>query len=383
MWLKIFTLRNLFKLFRVFPIQKNKIVIDNFGGKGFGDNGKYIALELLRHPEKYDIVWLCNDMKKKFPRGIRKVKYSSLQSIYEQVTARIWIDNGRKPLYVCKRNGQYYIMTWHGGIALKRVEKDAENLLNKSYVAMAKRDSQMADLFLAESEWTTDLYKRAFWYNGEILKAGAPRQDVLFADNSTLKKRILNRYGIDASTHIVLYAPTFRDNMRASDLNLFKLNWENLLQTFEHKFGGAWNGFIRLHPNISNLDNGIFFQESHVTDVTDYPDMQELLSIADVIITDYSSCIFDFGLTKKPGFILAKDIKSYAKERNFTIKWSDIPFTISESDEELIANIKNFDSASYAKRLEEFYHGLCGMYPTGHAAETVVERIDRVISEKP
>lgn len=117
-----------------------------------------------------------------------------------------------------------------------------------------------------------------------------------------------------------------------------------------------------------------------VVDVTDYPDMQELLSIADAVITDYSSCIFDFGLTKRPGFILAKDIKSYSKERNFTIQWSDVPFPIAESDEELVNIIENFDSNSYEKKLYQFYHNYCGMYPTGQAAQAVASRIDKVIS---
>lgn len=376
----IIIIRAVYKMFSVFPIKRNKIVFSSYMGKGFGDNGKYIALELLKQPSKYDIVWLCKNMDEHFPEGIRKVKYRSLKSIYEQVTAKIWVDNTRKPEYVCKRNGQYYIMTWHGGLGLKRVEKDAEKLLDPSYVERAKRDSRMADLFLSESEWTTELYDRAFWYNGEILKAGVPRQDILFTDSSALRKKIMSRYGLNEDTHIILYAPTFRNNMGVQDLKLFKLNWNLLLKALENRFGGRWRGFIRLHPNISNLDDGLLLHENGVFDVTDYPDMQELLSIADAVITDYSSCIFDFGLTKRPGFILAKDIKSYSKERNFTIQWSDVPFAIAESDEELVNIIENFDSNFYEKKLYQFYHNYCGMYPTGQAAEAVARRIDEVIS---
>lgn len=70
-----------YKLFRVFPIKRNKIVFSSYMGKGFGDNGKYIALELLKQPSKYDIVWLCKNMDEHFPEGIRKVKYRSLKSI--------------------------------------------------------------------------------------------------------------------------------------------------------------------------------------------------------------------------------------------------------------------------------------------------------------
>lgn len=80
----------LFYACRLFPIKKNKIVIDNYAGKGFGDNGKYIALELLKRNNKYDIVWVTKDLKSCFPKGIRVIPYISLKSIYEQATAKIW-----------------------------------------------------------------------------------------------------------------------------------------------------------------------------------------------------------------------------------------------------------------------------------------------------
>lgn len=81
----------LFYIFRLFPIKNNKIVIDNYAGKGFGDNGKYIALELLKRNDKnkYDIVWITKDLESHFPKGIRVVPYISLKSIYEQATAKI------------------------------------------------------------------------------------------------------------------------------------------------------------------------------------------------------------------------------------------------------------------------------------------------------
>ena len=206
-----------------------------------------------------------------------------------------------------------------------------------------------------------------------------PRQDILFTDSSALRKKIMSRYGLNEDTHIILYAPTFRNNMGVQDLKLFKLNWNSLLKALENRFGGQWRGFIRLHPNISNLDDGSFLGDDGVVDVTNYPDMQELLSIADAVITDYSSCIFDFGLTKRCGFILAKDIQSYSKERNFKIQWSDVPFPIAESDEQLVNIIAKFNINSYEQRLYHFYHNFCGMYSTGQASQAVVRRMDDVI----
>lgn len=374
-------IRAIYKMFSVFPIKRNKIVFSSSMGKGFGDNGKYIALELLKQPSKYDIVWLCKNMAEHFPEGIRKVKYRSLESIYEQVTAKIWVDNARKPEYVCKRKGQYYIMTWHAGIAPKKVEREAESTLNKSYVNRAKRDSKIADLFLAESEFSYQRYKNSFWYDGEILKCGIPRQDILFQDTSYLKMKILQQMGINSASHIFLYAPTFRDNMTEKDLHIYKRQWHEILNTLSQRFGGKWVGFIRLHPNIAKLDKNHSLDETNVYDVTDYPDMQELLAVSDMVLTDYSSCVYDFGLTGRPGFMLVEDLEAYKKERDLYISLDVIPFPIASCDEELIQILEKFDKKAYKQKLHEFYDNYCGQYPGGHASETVADRIQRVIND--
>lgn len=374
-------LEAIYKIFSIFPIKRNKIVISNYGGKGFGDNGKYIALELLKQDFKYDIVWLCRDINERFPQGIRVVKFKTLKSIYEQVTAKVWIDNMRKAEYVRKRNNQYYIMTWHGGIGPKKIEKEVENILGETYVNAAKNDSQMADLFLAESEFTYNRYKSIFWYEGEVLKCGCPREDILFQDTSDLKTKILRQIGIDMTSHIFLYAPTFRDNMTEKDLHVYKRQWHDILDTLSKRFGGKWVGFIRLHPNIAKLDKNHSLAEASVYDVTDYPDMQELLAVSDMVLTDYSSCVYDFGLTRRPGFMLVDDLEAYKKERDFCIDLDIVPFPIASTDEALIRILKNFDEKDYQQKLHKFYDEYCGLYPGGHASEIVADRIQRVIND--
>ncbi len=375
--------------FRVFPIQNNKIVIDNFSGKGFGDNGKYIALELLKRGKCYDIVWMTKDEKEKFPEGIRRVPYAdvrkmSLRSIYEQVTARVWIDNTRKELGVRKRRGQYYIMTWHGGIGPKKIDEEVENQLEKDYVKRAKNDSKMADLLIAESGFTYHKWHTKMWYDGEILKCGTPRQDIFFNPPKELRKNILAGMGLDVNCHILLYAPTFRNKMEKKNLSIYRLPWREILQVCEAKFGGEWVGFIRLHPIVAHLDKANGLAEEGVYDVTHYPDMQELLSVSDVVLTDYSSSIYDFGLTGRPGFILAGDMDEYMKQRD--VGFGDygmevIPFPIAKSTEELCRLIQDFDGQAYEKRLHGFYHDFCGLYSGGHAAEILADRIDEVIRQ--
>lgn len=119
----------MFYIFRICPIKKNKVVFTNYYGKGYGDNAKYIAEEIIKQNIRLDLVWLVNDLDYHVPNEIRKVKYDTIASIYEMVTAKVWIDNCRKQIYVRKRKSQFYIQTWHGDIGFKKVEKEAKKSL--------------------------------------------------------------------------------------------------------------------------------------------------------------------------------------------------------------------------------------------------------------
>lgn len=369
----------LFYLMRIFPVKRNKIVFCSFSGKGFGDNCKYIALELLKQSQKYDLVWLTADGDdESVPRQVRTVKYLSLRSVYEQATAKVWVDNRRKPGYVRKRKNQYYIQTWHAGISLKKVEKDAELAMPQYYIWAAKRDSKMADLFLSSSKWDTECYRRAFWYDGHILEEGLPRQDIIFNLTDEKKSLLKKKIGIDEKYKIAMYAPTFRKNMTEKDLSVYSIDWNNFLEILRKRFGGTWKGMIRLHPNVSKYVNSLQLP-TNVLNVTNYPDMQELIAISDVAITDYSSAILEFAMTGRPGFIFAVDLEDYKKDRDLYFSLEELPCPLALSNEQLIENVKLFDARKYAESVRAFYHGRCGLFEGGHASEAVAQIIDRII----
>ena len=366
----------LFYLCRVFPIKNNKIVFSNFSGKGYGDNAKYIAEELmLENPSNYDLVWLCDKENELFPDGIRIVKRLSIRSIYEQCTSKIWIDNRRKPIYVRKRRDQFYIQTWHGMTALKRVEKDAEGSLPKLYIKAAKNDSKMANLFLAASQFDLSLFRNSFWYSGEILKCGYPRHDILFENSALKKKQIKQSLGINPEYKIVLYAPTFRRMEDGSELELYDIGWNDLLKAFNDRFEDVWIGAMRLHPNISQFASKLDIPNT-VINVTDYPDMQELLLISDCVISDYSSALIEHAMTGKMCYIFAVDITKYSEDRGFYFDFNELPFSVAKTKEELIENIWAFDEKDYEKKIYGFYHNRYGLFEGGSAAKQVVERLN-------
>lgn len=363
-------------LFRIFPIKKNKIVISSYYGKGYGDNGKYICQELIKNRKKIDIVWLSEETRG-FPDQIRVVKYKSLKSIYEQVTAKVWIDNCRKRSYVRKRKNQYYIMTWHGGIGPKKVEKEAERQLPRHYIKAAQRDSKMANLFVAESQWTYEMYKRAFWYDGEIDLCGVPREDILFRDESDLKAEIKKKMNINENIKILLYAPTFRQNMSKS-IDVYKIEWKKILHALHERFGGEWLGMVRFHPNV-NVKSEDLNLPMEVINVSKYSDMQELLLISDCVLSDYSSAIFEYGILKRPAFIYARDICEYLQERELALDYSNLPYPIAKTNTELCQVIKNFDKEKYMRDIYHFYYEFCGLVEGGNASKHIVDRVMKII----
>jgi CDP-glycerol glycerophosphotransferase len=351
----------------------------NFSGKGYGDNPKYIAKEILKRKPDYKIVWATNKQYyNNFPDNIKLVPYGSIKSIYEEVTSRIWIDNCRKQLYVRKRESQFYIQTWHDGpCILKKIEKDAENTLTPYYVKQAKHDSQMANLFLSCSALRTILYKSSFWYNGKILECGSPRDDIFINQDTQVNKAVHLQFSLNTLTKIVLYAPTFRNII---DTKIFDLNYQLILDILKEKTREEWVFLVRLHPNISEKATRLGIFNESVINATDYGDMQELLYASDILMTDYSGCMFEFTLTKKPVFLYFEDFINYKSERDFYLDIFSLPFPIAQNIDELVKNINNFNNDNYTQIVNAFLKGL-DSFDDGKASERVADRIIEEINK--
>src|SRR5699024_4212608 len=179
------------------------------------------------------------------PQSIRTVRFRSLRHIYEMTTANIWLDNNRVCQYLFKRAGQYYIQTWHGGLGLKKIEGDAPYGVNARHIKFSKRDSKMTDLYISNSKHLSDIYKRAFWFDGDILESGYPKNDILFEGKDTYQDKVRNKFGVHKKEKILLYAPTFREN---GAIDAYDIDF-NLLHDALNKID-KWTIFIRLHPNV-------------------------------------------------------------------------------------------------------------------------------------
>lgn len=361
------------------PVNPRKIVISSYYGKPYGDNGKYIIEEINKTENNYDIVWLLKkeyEDEANFPDNVRIVGYGSYRALLELATAKIWIDNCRKMICPPKRIKQFYIQTWHGSIPLKKVEKDVEEKLSPGYVDSAKHDSKIADVFLSNSKFCTEIYRKSFWYNGRVLEIGSPRCDVFFRENNDVDIKVRDLYNIKSDAKIVIYAPTFRAD---GNLEVYNIDFKKLIEVLENKFGGEWIVLIRLHPNISNKADLITYSE-RLINATNYNDMYELLSISDMLITDYSSTMFEFSLNYKPVFLYCSDIAEYRKDRDLYFDLEKLPYKIAEDNTQLIQSIKDFDEEEYRNKVHLFYKEL-GIQESGNASVEVVKLINKIVNQ--
>lgn len=349
----------------------------SYYGSQYGCSPKYITeyMSKLSRKNQFDVVWAFNDpIRKQTPANVRRVKVMSLRYFYELCTSKVVITNYRTTDLFIKRKQQYYIQTWHSSLRLKTIEKDAETVLPPAYINMAKKDSTKCDLLISGCKYSTDIFKRSFWYDGEIFEHGTPRNDVLFQNSTNRKNKVLRKLNIARGSKILLYAPTFRKN---NNLDVYDLDWEQLAEKLKSKFGNEWVILVKLHPHLLSKSSQLIYGDQ-VMDVTTYDDIQELMVAADVLISDYSSLMFDFAITKRPCFLYIPDLEEYKRQdRKLYFDVLELPFVSATSNSNLLGKIETFNAVEYKRDLQAFLKRV-GSYEEGNASEQLLKRIEDV-----
>lgn len=362
--------------FRHLPVKKNKIVFIQGDGEGYKCNLKYIAEEISRQGLHYDLIWMVEYWNIEIPGFIRRVKYNRIKAIYELSTAHIIITNSKSLLPFKKKPGQKLIYIPHGQPGMKCAEGDA--LLPPEYIERSKRHSAMTDVFVSMGTYHTQVLKDTFWVpeHAEIWECGFPRNDQYYQDTTERQKAIRNKLQISQDTHIAFYAPTFRDNNNTS---AYDMDMNRLLDTLEERTGKKWIFFVTLHPNFKWFKHPPYHFSDRIWNMSDYTDIHELMLIADIAITDYSSTGLDFANTRRPVFLYASDIDEYTKMRGLKDMYYKLPFTLCRTNDEINKAVMEFDADEYADRFARFQKEY-GSVDDGHAAERFVEKIKEIIS---
>ena len=396
-----------FYLCRVFPTKKKKIVFCCIEGTtGYTCNPKYIAEEFIRQNKvtekknKYELVWLVNDISKIFPKEIKVAQNTLWNRAYHLTTARFWIDNSRKQLEVRKRNGQIYIQTWHAKLGFKPTCLDRGASFSKIAYLVSKHDSDMIDYVLSNSQWYDDTLPTGMIYNGPILRTGSPRCDILVKarDNAeykkSVKKRMVQQFGLDTNhydvsdIHFLMYAPTFRGGSQGTNREILANqgfpDYKMIIKSMEERFGGNWIILLRLHPQLvaRNLDLGVLDElpelQGRVISASRVDDMYEILAGCDAFMTDYSSAAFDATVMKIPIFLYAEDYAEYEGERG-KLLWNlkELLFPLAVNNMELSKIIREFDNRTYQVELEKLF---CDteMIEDGMAAVKVMEKMVKI-----
>lgn len=372
--IKKLRLEALIHFFRCLPIKKRKIIFwsDNF--KSYGDSPKYLTDYIIKHKAaKYDIVWVFNSdfvLPSDFPREVRVVRYFSIQYLKEIHTAHYVICNTRMgdAQMWNKRKGQRYIQTWHSSIRLKKIEQDAAETLPFEYIENAKKDSAKTDLIISGCGFSTKIFRESFWYSGKILNSGTPRCDIFFHKDN-LQEKIRKKLNLPHKHLVILYAPTFR-NSNFSDLHGLEIS--RLKNKIKDVTGVECVFLYRFHPNViatqPPFGDGI--------DVTKYPDMQELITASDILITDYSSCMFDMAIAGKVCILYAPDIESYLSvERGLYFDIKSLPFPVATDNRQLMDILSSFDVNEYNEKVGLFLKAV-NSYEDGNACEKIITYIE-------
>ena len=366
---KIRAMRLLSRLFYVFPVMSNRVVLTSYNGRLYTCSPKYIA-EALAQRGDYEVLYaLRNGSTDQVKEGMRRISYKSLAHFYYLMTARFVVLNSSGfSLYLPYRESQVVIQTWHGGYSFKVIGN--EIFTDKESIERRKLAGKTLTYFLSSSRAATVQHAKAMSVPvDKFLEIGLPRNDVLFRGHTEIRHMVCNLYGIDEASRIVLYAPTYRDTavgQSIDDSGIPPINDATVVEALSQRFGSKYVFMYKAHHDMlpANMSPTAINASGH-------SDIQELMCAADVIISDYSSCIADFALQRKAGFLYTPDLDEYARTHPLSMDPGDWPYQTANSNEELVSNILGYDEECGAERIENFFDRI-GCCEDGHATESLI-----------
>lgn len=360
--LRVF-IKTLLKILYIFPVKRNRVYLVSFNGKNYGYEPKAFAEYLLSNfPGEYEIAWEISDSYNfRDIKDIVLVNKKSLKSLVYSLTSGILLFNTTPRSYIPYRKSQYIVETWHG-YPFKKVGKYAIRY-NKSVYSVPTVYTSHSDFY------ERNVVRDSFEYSGRVINCGSPRNDIFFAPNiSEIQAKIRGILGIEETLHVALFAPTFRGDFEIADE---MLDETLIIDSLQYRFGGKWVLLKRYHPMAISAHLDVIDKNSRY-DVSLYPDMQDLLVVADVLISDYSGSIWDFSLSKKPVFLYTPDLDEYEQNRGLYYPHRSLPYSIAITKDELANNIRTFDDDIYQEKLTNFMLDM-GSHEHGKACETILD----------
>ncbi len=344
----------------------NAVLFESFYGQNASCNP--LALDRALAVARPDIprYWSVRDASVAVPDGSIALIEGSAEWWRIRGSARLIVINDWLRNRYRKRSHQRVLQTWHGTM-LKRLALSRRGLRPRSALATLRERSRWS-ILLSQNPYATRIFRRAYLYRGPVWEEGYPRDDALLTGDT---EAVRTKLGIPDGAKVLLYAPTWRDDRpdRIDHLDV---------SAFAEKLGGEYVTLIRGHSRT--LQPGTDVHAGGVIDVTSYPDVSELFLVADALITDYSSVMFDFSVTGKPILFFTPDLDRYGEVlRGFYFDLIAVaPGPVVPTADELLALIRGLDTVrnDYAERYAA-WRARFNPRDDGHPAERVIARILR------
>lgn len=370
---------------KVLPLNRNIILFESNLGRNYTGSPRAIYEEMVAQglDKKYRCYFILEDTQTKLAGAAKPVKRSRLRYFVLFAIAGTWICDTRLPRYIVKRKGVKYIQTWHG-TPLKKLALDMDTVVMAgetdidNYKKHFYENTQTWDYLLSQNKYSTDIFRRAFAFNKEMLEIGYPRNDVLFQKNNpedilALKKEL----GLPLDKKVILYAPTWRDHEFHGN-GKYKFSSAMDFSKMQEALGEDTVLIVKYHYLVMDQIDWTPYKGFIYSYDMSY-DIAMLYLVSDLLITDYSSVMFDYSLLKRPMVFFCYDLDNYKDNlRGFYFDFlAEAPGPVVLTTEALIQEIKEYDGADYQDKYEAFYKKY-NHADQGTAAKQVVTLLEQL-----
>ena len=321
------------------------VLFQSLIGKNYGDSPKALFDKMKNDPDFKDckFYWAFDDPEEYVVEGAEKIKLNSIKYFITALRAGIWITNVNieRGLHFKPRK-TVYLNTWHGCLPIKKDGNAQKNRKDYNFGDV--------DILCSSSEWQDRCFIKDYKANKKsIMRCGAPRNDILFNTTEEEKNNLRKKYGIPCGKKVILYAPTWRESSDGGKSRVIKPPIH--IDYWREELSDEYVVLFRMH-HLTTKALKIEYDD-FVRNCSGPFDINDLMKMSDVLITDYSSTLGDYAILERPAVFFAYDYEEYYKTRGLNKRLEDLlPGCVCRNENELIEKIKHMDYAEEREKVK-------------------------------